>query len=606
MFFLFRKQKLQSGFTLIEVLIAVAIFLMISVGIYDGYTAVTKVVSAARVKTNAMLLSNEQIEIVRNMPYSDVGIVDGIPNGKIEREKNFTRGGMNFKIITSVRNIDDPFDGVLGSTTKNDLAPADYKQVSLDIKCLGCVNFPVFRVTTTVAPKNLEMATNNGALFVKVFDSNGNPVSAANVHIENNLLSPAVSLNETTNNNGEFQLIDVPPGNYAYEITVSKTGYSTSRTYEPGVGGNVNPTTPHSTVLAETVTQVSFSIDRLSTINFITQRNNCETVSGATFHLSGSKTIGTNPVILKLDQDITTDGSGTKTLNDLEWDTYNFSFSESSPYSLSGSLPFSPVAVVAGATQNITLTVTDNNPRNLLISVKDNNSKLPLDDAQVMINGGLGDKIALTSRGFVEQTDWSGGPGQDIISDSTKFYSTDSGIDWSGAAGELRLASSFGSYQSSGYLVSSVFDSGSASSTFYSISWDPSSQATSTGAESVKFQIATSNESATTSWDYLGPDGTAGSFYTVTNTNINSVNNYKRYIRYKIFLSTEDSNFTPNVSNVSITYGTECMPFGQVFFSGLSSSTYSVLVSRSGYQDFSGTVDVSQNWQQKEVEMLPQ
>jgi hypothetical protein len=91
-------------------------------------------------------LANEQLEVARNLPYSDVGIVAGWPIGKIPYQKTEIRHGANFVVTTTVRNIDDPFDGTIGGTP-NDPSPADYKLVDLSLDCPNCKNFAPLKFT---------------------------------------------------------------------------------------------------------------------------------------------------------------------------------------------------------------------------------------------------------------------------------------------------------------------------------------------------------------------------------------------------------------------------------------------------------------------------
>ena len=65
----------------------------------------------------------------------------------------------------------------------------------------------------------------------------------------------------------------------------------------------------------------------------------------------------------------------------------------------------------------------------------------------------------------------------------------------------------------------------------------------------------------------------------------NSLNNNKRYIRYKAFLSTTDSYKTPVLTSININYVSGCFTPGQVMFSNLNSSNrYITIVSMPGYQ----------------------
>ena len=157
-------------------------------------------------------------------------------------------------------------------------------------------------------------------------------------------------------------------------------------------------------------------------------------------------------------------------------------------------------------------------------------------------------------------------------------------------------------YVSAGFLVSSTFDLGSGVN-FQQILWQPQNQPSKTGQDSVRLQIATNNNNQT--WNFLGPDGTANTFYTITSNGINPIHNGNRYLRYKILLSTADTKYTPSVSDVQLTFTSSCVPPGQVMFSGLESGTYNLSISKSGYHTYAGTVSVSSSWQKKEVTLNP-
>jgi prepilin-type N-terminal cleavage/methylation domain-containing protein len=185
--------KSSTGFTLIEILVGAFVFAIVALSIYGVYVSILEAVRFSRVKITMAALANEQFEIVRNLSYSDVGIVSGLPPGKIEHSQVIFRDGKSFSVETVVRSIDDPFDGTIGGTP-NDLSPADYKFVGLEISCISCKNSQPLSFTTNVGPKNLESASTNGALFVLVFDATGQPVQGADVHIENNKIIPAIAI----------------------------------------------------------------------------------------------------------------------------------------------------------------------------------------------------------------------------------------------------------------------------------------------------------------------------------------------------------------------------------------------------------------------------
>lgn len=573
--------KRSSGFTLIETLISALIISWVAVSLYSGFTEVTKAIRAVRIKQNAAALANEQFEIIRNLSYNDVGIAGGIPDGVLSRTKTITRDGIDFVVTLTIRNVDEEFDGTI---LEGDLSPADTKFVQVDISCEQCGdNIDYFKYVSRVAPKSLETTEGNGALFVQVFDADGQPLQGAEITIANNLEDPAILIEDTSNASGILQIVDAPPGTEAYEITVSRDGYSTDRTYATGDPSNPVPHAVHANVLEGLVTQVSFAIDELSEVTLQTTNDLCQPIGGVDVNFLSSKTIGLNTA--KYDLDLTTNGSGIVLLDETEWDTYEATITDSA-YHLAGSNPTLPLAVNPGSEQTLNLILKSKAGRGLLVQVLDASTNLPLSDATVEIdNGSVVSDI--TGQGFIRQTDWSGGGGQETYTNEDEFDNS-SDIDYSTTPGELVLESFASVYESSGELESSIIDLGSLAN-LHEISWQPSDQPVAAGADSVKFQIATNDLLADPEtlepypWNYRGPDGTGGSYYTVSGSTVDSGHDNSQYVRYKVFLETDDTSVSPNLSDVSFTFSNDCVPTGEVLFQGLAADDYDITVTRSGY-----------------------
>ncbi|OHB00245.1 MAG: hypothetical protein A3H52_01990 [Candidatus Zambryskibacteria bacterium RIFCSPLOWO2_02_FULL_39_26] len=592
-------KKSSQGFSFVELIVGMAVFLTIIIAVYDSYISVFNVVGASRAKIEAVSLINEQFEIVRNLTYSNVGVAGSIPSGVLLHTQTLVRDNYSYEVTTTVRNIDDPFDGSIGGTP-NDLSPADYKVVEIEINCNNCKTFVPMVVTTNVAPKNLETASANGALFVRVFDANGNPVSGANIHIENNQTSPTVVIDDVTNNSGMLQIVDAPPGVNAYEITVTKSGYSTDKTYTESPS-NPNPTNPHATVVLQQVTQLSFVIDRLSAFNVTSVTETCSSVGSVDFNLLGSKIIGTNPTVIKYNQNKITDAGGSLNVSDIEWDSYLITLIDG-VYELVGINPILPVGVIPNSSQNLQLVVAPKNPQTLLVTVKDSATGLPLSGVTVILTKAGFSATSITGQGFLGQTDWSGGSGQATSTDPTMYLSSDGNIETNNPAGDIKLKQIFGEYISSGFLISSSFNAGSPSN-FQEVSWNPIDQPPAGGVPNVRVQLATNNNGGT--WNFAGPDGTDNTYYTTADQNISSINNSKQYIRYKIFLDSVATSTSPNISDISMTFTRECTPPGQVSFSGLSSGTYNMNLAKTGYASQDISVDLNSNWQSQEVIFMP-
>jgi len=113
----YNKNK-NYGFTLVETLVGIAVFLIVSIAAYNTYIGLFKLINVNKYKLLAINLANEQFEIAKNMPYKDIGIVQGIPVGLIPRTQTLSRGGVNFTVdsifltIESTVKLTPPLDNV--------------------------------------------------------------------------------------------------------------------------------------------------------------------------------------------------------------------------------------------------------------------------------------------------------------------------------------------------------------------------------------------------------------------------------------------------------------------------------------------------------------
>lgn len=595
--FILRPPRNSGGFTLVEVLVGAAVFLIVSLAAYNAYIGLFRLIDLSQYKILAINLANEQFEIARNMPYEEVGIVGGIPSGQLVQNQTLVRGGVTFAVKTTVRNLDLPFDGLIGGAP-NDLSPADNKLVDITVTCNGCRNMLPVSLTGQIAPKNLETASTNGALFVRVFDANGQPVQGATVSITNVATTTPINIEDVTDATGMLQIVDVPPDTTAYRIAVSKPGYSIDRTYPPGASGNPTPSKPDATVLLQQVTQVSFAIDKIGVLNISSVGPTCTAIPDFNFALVSSKQIGVN--LPKFSQNLVTNSSGILSLDTMEWDTYTVIPTDTS-FVVTGLNPLNPVTVNPDTTQELQIISVPFIPQSVLITVKDSATQLPLSGAEVVLSRGSWSSTKTTGKGFINQTDWTSGGGQSEYSVEDKYFSDDGGVDVQTSSGEITLREAFGTYNLSGILESSTFDTGSLSN-FYSLTWSPTDQPVDAGVESVRFQIATATSTNPATWEFLGPDGTTSTYYTTPDSPINAIHNGDRYLRYKLYLTTAVDTATPRISDVAFTFTSSCTPPGQVIFSNLANDDYHIQVSKDAYTTQEYDVSANVGWQ--EVQMI--
>lgn len=128
------KRTLQKnkGFGLVETLVAVAVFSLVAFSVYAGFAQIFKIVSVLKVKNLEIGLANEQIEIIRSMPYESINIAGEIPNIGIPQIQNLEREGNNFLMTTNI-------------------AGTDYKNIEVSVQCQNCNYQEKISLNTIVA-----------------------------------------------------------------------------------------------------------------------------------------------------------------------------------------------------------------------------------------------------------------------------------------------------------------------------------------------------------------------------------------------------------------------------------------------------------------------
>ncbi|MBD3311834.1 MAG: hypothetical protein GF349_05105 [Candidatus Magasanikbacteria bacterium] len=554
-----QKKFKKKGFGLVEAIVGTAVFLLFSIGVYSGVQYIYKVVYQSRVRIIESSLLSEELETIRNLSFYDVGIEDGSPSGILPRTATTTRNGIDFIITRTIRNIDDEFDGQLGGSP-DDSSPADYRFVELSIICDDCGQQEPITMSTLVSPKYLEGDPDHGGLFIEVLDADANPVQGATVHVLATTTDPTLDLYDTTDNDGMLRLLDLGAGYQAYHITVTKNGYTSDGTVTSSAE-IYNPVKPPATVAAQAANERSFEIDLASSIAVSTLNETCQTVSGVETNIYGTKLIGSDPDVLLVNELFSTTADP-YTFSNMVWDNYGF---DTLNYDLIGSIPSPPIILNPGVNLPVKLIVGPNTNHSLIVSLTDSITGEPVANASVEISDGSTTTTLSTDLGYASQTDWSGGSGQLNMSDPTRYWTQDNNIEVGDPAGDLKLKFLGSYYMNSGELESSIFDLG-ISANFVDIAWSPFAQPLETGSTSVKMQMASSNTSTPGTWDYYGPDGSSGTYYDKYNTDINDVHDGDQYIRYKMYLETASTSYTPTVSDLSINYSSDCTPPGSGLF----------------------------------------
>lgn len=359
------------GEVYIGVVIAIGIFVLLSQAVILLANTGYELVGYTRARNVARELASEKIEYIRNLPFDSVGTNGGIPSGPIAQTETISRNGQQYVVQTTVLYVDDPFD----ETAPNDMVPNDYKRARVDVTWTGFgPQGNVTTLVTDIAPKGIEELIGGGTISLLVFDSEAQPVSGATISVTSTGLTPAVNLNVMSNDNGRIVIPGAPACVKCYSVTVTKSGYSEDRTYT--TSEVANPIKPSLTVLEGGLSEMSFTIDRVSNVTFRTfdgPSTGYAPLPSQTLKVRGSKTIGTdtldNPVY-KYDEDIVTNAQSEILVPNLEWDLYTITLPTSSTREIAAINPTNPIILAPGANLSVLVSIPTKVPSSLRLSFK--------------------------------------------------------------------------------------------------------------------------------------------------------------------------------------------------------------------------------------------
>jgi len=251
----------SGGFSLVEVVIASAILLLFFGGLLSGVKLMVELIGHSKAETGARSLALSKMEYIRSLNYDSIGTVGGVPSGVIPQTSTSTLNGILYTERVLVLYVDRPEDGLEGADENGVLE--DSKRVKVEYTWEIRGEGKSIALVTDIAPKGMETSSGGGTLIVNVFDSAVEPVDGASVRIYNaSLATSTVDVTVSTNVSGRVIVPGVPSGG-GYEITVTKSGYSTDQTYDVTVE-NPDPSPPHVAVASSTITTMYFSIDKLA------------------------------------------------------------------------------------------------------------------------------------------------------------------------------------------------------------------------------------------------------------------------------------------------------------------------------------------------------
>lgn len=394
----------QSGFTLLEVVIAVFIIGTVVAGMFGLFLITLRGAQTGERRIVAVALANERMEMVRNLPYLSVGTVGGVPGGSVPQQITITRNGQAYTVRTDIRYVDDEYDGLTGADAYN----ADYKQIRVAVSWPSQYQISPVLLISYVAPQGVEGGELGGTLDFQALDASGAPVAGATLVVNNDTLDPPISITTQTNDQGRVLLPGFPPANNSYRLSVTKDSYTQEQTYDTTATFFPLPEYSHVSMLAQQVTARTFFIDRAASLSTTTRDEAGIPLPTIAYGLRGTKIRGrdeNNNPVYKVDATASTNAQGQGSHSGLEWDTYSVTIDGAATgYDIKETSSVVPVSIIPGAALNLTMTLVPHTPHSLHVTVV-SVAGAPVDNATVHITNTGFDETKIT--GPVGQVFWA-------------------------------------------------------------------------------------------------------------------------------------------------------------------------------------------------------
>jgi len=297
--------KDKEGFSLVETLVLLTIFMIAGLAFYKSFTVATAYIIESKNRLAATQLANEKMEIIRSLPYDSIGTkktdgaggwIMGIPGGNILEFEEVTKNTRTFYVHTLAKYQDDPYDGtaLLGTDTR----PADFKDVRVQVSWNpDYIETKSAFLVSRFVPPGLEGNSTGGILSVNVQNNQGVPIDDVAVRLTNTNTGIDQTYNTTE---GNVTFLEVPEDlNSNYRISISKSGYFSAHTYpvyDVLVPGSFNPIDKDTAITTGTMWTNSITMDEKVELKIQTKDMLGAFVPDVQFSLSGGRELGTeNP-----------------------------------------------------------------------------------------------------------------------------------------------------------------------------------------------------------------------------------------------------------------------------------------------------------------------
>lgn len=281
------SERKEGGFTLVELLIGMLLLGMIAISAFTLFSTLIRSTVIIKRKAIASTLATTQMEYLRSLPYNSLAIAGGpiYSTSYLPATKTTVLNNITYTTTTTVEYVDDAYDGCGSYPTQalkqtycrnypppsgapaTDTNPQDYKIAH--VKVTDQNSLILAEVDSQISARVAETASTTGALFVKILDQNGNPLSGATAQVSNTTTTPVINLSDTTDSNGVAIFYGLPPDTtgYDYVVTGTKANYSTLFTIAPS--GSLVPTYQSQRILTQASSFVTLTLKQQGTNSLV-------------------------------------------------------------------------------------------------------------------------------------------------------------------------------------------------------------------------------------------------------------------------------------------------------------------------------------------------
>jgi hypothetical protein len=220
-----KKTLSQSGFSLVELMVGGLVLVVGLIMLSQFFASATSRVLESDIRSVLHQVAAKEMEKIRGLPYTDVGVPGGIPDGVlIAEDPPLTVDVTRVVVQRSVIFWRDP------SYEEGGPYPGNYRRVTVRVAAVDTAGNPLRGVEPVEMVTNVAGGATGGTLLVRVQDSEGLAVEGASFSIVNNTLIPNINFNSPALVTNDLGIMLVPglkvDASGGYEVTATKDGYS--------------------------------------------------------------------------------------------------------------------------------------------------------------------------------------------------------------------------------------------------------------------------------------------------------------------------------------------------------------------------------------------